>query len=87
MEKHTLLTDLEEPSDEQLSGLMQEVAEEAKTLAVIQQDELCKKAVFKVKHFFIVENKLGGEKHVYETFMKESLKIKSINDIYDSSKL
>jgi hypothetical protein len=35
MKKYTLLTDLEEPSDEQLSGLMKEVAEEAKRKSVI----------------------------------------------------
>ena len=34
MEEHTLLTDLEEPSDKQLSGLMREVAQEAKAKAL-----------------------------------------------------
>ena len=40
MEKHTLLTDLEEPSDKQLSGLMREVAQEAKTKALLSQQQL-----------------------------------------------
>lgn len=40
MEKHTLLTDLEEPSDEQLSSLMKEVAEEAKRKALLADQQL-----------------------------------------------
>lgn len=53
----------------------------------IQQDDICKKAIFKAKHFFIVENKLKDKRHVYQDFMRDSLKIKNIIDIYDSSKL
>lgn len=40
MEKQTLLTDLEELSDKQLSGLMREVAQEAKTKALLSQQQL-----------------------------------------------
>jgi hypothetical protein len=40
MEKFTLLTDFEEPSDEQLSFLMKEVAEEAKRKALIAEQAL-----------------------------------------------
>ena len=40
MEKWTLLTDLEEPSDKQLSTLMREVAQEAKTKALLSQQQL-----------------------------------------------
>jgi hypothetical protein len=40
MEKYTLLTNLEEPSDQQLSGLMREVAQEAKRKALLAQQQL-----------------------------------------------
>ncbi len=40
MKKYTLLTDLEEPSDAQLSGLMQEVAQEAKRKALLTERQL-----------------------------------------------
>lgn len=35
---------------------------------------------FRVKHFFIEKNKLGGERHIYQSFMKKSLK--TISDLY-----
>jgi hypothetical protein len=41
MKKYTLLTNnLEEPSDEQLSGLMKEVAAEAKRKALLAEQQL-----------------------------------------------
>ena len=40
MKKYTLLTNLDEPSDQQLSGLMREVAQEAKRKALLAQQEL-----------------------------------------------
>ena len=40
MEKFTLLTDFEEPSDEQLSFLMKEVAEEVKRKSLIAEQAL-----------------------------------------------
>jgi hypothetical protein len=40
MEKYTLLTNVEEPSDQQLSGLMREVAQEAKRKALLAQQQL-----------------------------------------------
>lgn len=40
MKKYTLLTDLEEPSDEQLSALMQEVAQEAKRKSLLAEQQL-----------------------------------------------
>ena len=55
MEKHTLLTDLKEPSDKQLSGLMQEVAKEAKAKALISEQELSetiKQAIIKAQLLF-----------------------------------
>ena len=55
MEKHTLLTDLEEPSDKQLSGLMREVAQEAKAKALVSQQELSetiKQAIIKAQLLF-----------------------------------
>lgn len=36
--------------------------------------------IFRVKHFFIEKNKLGGERHVYQSFMKKSLE--TISDLY-----
>lgn len=39
--------------------------------------------VFKVKHYFIKRNKLGGgERHIYQSFMKKSIKMAEIIDIY-----
>jgi hypothetical protein len=40
MKKYTLLSNLDEPSDEQLSELMQEVAQEAKRKALIADQQL-----------------------------------------------
>jgi hypothetical protein len=40
MKKFTLVTDLEEPTDEQLSGLMKEVAQEAKRKALLAEQIL-----------------------------------------------
>lgn len=40
MKKDTLLTNIEEPSDTQLSALMREVAKEAKRKAVLAQQQL-----------------------------------------------
>jgi hypothetical protein len=40
MKKITLLTSLDEPSDEQLSDLMKEVAQEAKRKALISDQQL-----------------------------------------------
>lgn len=40
MIKHTLLTNLEEPTDKALSSLMREVAQEAKSKALLAQQEL-----------------------------------------------
>ena len=40
MKKYTLLTNIEEPSDEQLSNLMKEVAQEAKRKALISDQQL-----------------------------------------------
>lgn len=40
MKKITLLTSLDEPSDEQLSNLMKEVAQEAKRKALLADQEL-----------------------------------------------
>jgi hypothetical protein len=40
MKKYTLLSNLDEPSDEQLSDLMQEVAQEAKRKALIADQQL-----------------------------------------------
>ena len=40
MKKYTLLTDFDEPSDEQLSGLMKEVAQEAKRKSLIAEQQL-----------------------------------------------
>ncbi|MDZ4709992.1 MAG: hypothetical protein SH818_16450 [Saprospiraceae bacterium] len=43
--------------------------------------------VFKVKHFFIEKNNLSQERHIYQTFMKTTLKPDSIKDIYSSNNL
>ena len=40
MKKITLLTSLDEPSDEQLSDLMKEVAQEAKRKALLSDQQL-----------------------------------------------
>mgnify|MGYP001290205036 CR=1 FL=1 len=40
---------------------------------------------FKVLHFFIERNKLSGESHIYQTFMKKPLKSDKIKEIFNSS--
>jgi putative CRISPR-associated protein (TIGR02619 family) len=60
--------------------------EQNQTLAItanaIKHDAICENAVFKVKHFYIEANKLGSERHIYQTFMKSELKSEQIKDIY-----
>jgi hypothetical protein len=53
MKKITLLTSLDEPSDEQLSDLMKEVAQEAKRKALLSDQQLREtiaREIFKIKH-------------------------------------
>lgn len=44
--------------------------------------QIAKDLIFRVKHFYIKKNKLGGERHVYQRFMKETLKTKTITDLF-----
>ena len=39
---------------------------------------------FRVKHFFIHKNKLSSEKHIYQTFMKSSIKDNAVSDLFSS---
>ena len=39
---------------------------------------------FRVKHFFIHKNKLSSEKHIYQTFMKSSIKDNDVSDLFSS---
>ncbi|QQS27999.1 MAG: hypothetical protein IPM47_14115 [Sphingobacteriales bacterium] len=50
----------------------------------IKEDEVCKNAPFKAKHFYINSNELRDESHIYQTFIKSTLKEQKIIGIYDS---
>lgn len=57
--------------------ILEEVSHNFKT-------EIHNNIIFKVMHFFIESNKLGGERHIYQTFMKSPLKSEKIRIIFNS---
>lgn len=58
--------------------------DECEILKKVNEDlkrEIHQDLQFRVKHFFIKRNKLGSERHVYQTFMKTTLKVEAIEDL------
>jgi putative CRISPR-associated protein (TIGR02619 family) len=59
--------------------------DECELLKKVEEDlrrEIDQNLQFRVKHFFIEKNKLGSERHVYQTFMKTTLKVETIKDLF-----
>jgi len=67
----------EKDIDESVKSMLQ-------TVALKLQEAINTDLIFKVKYFPIKKNKLNQERHVYHTFMKGSLKIDIIRDIFSS---
>jgi len=72
---------------EETKTLSESELEIVNKLSINLKEKFYPDIVFRVKHLFIVKNKLNGERHIYQTFMKKIIEIDEIKEIFNSSKI